>query len=131
MAKELSAFEQAIKNHLDNMAANDVEFAKSYANPDKTIEKCCKYICNEVAKKRKKSENCVAMTDEEVFGMAVHYYDDVDENVKSTLSNDVVKVDVAPESEVKPEPEKKVRKSRKKKEPIDSEIPEPLIIPVF
>lgn len=58
------------------------------------MEECCNYIIGEARKRG----NAVAMTNEEVFGLAVHYYDEDDikinhvsmsrktEDVKVTLS---------------------------------------------
>lgn len=61
-----------IKTYLDNRAAADPLFASSYAKPAKSIDECYRYVLGE-AKKRGSS---VCMTDEEVYGLAVHYYDE-------------------------------------------------------
>ena len=66
-----------IKSYLDQRAASDAQFAESYSNKDKSIDQCCAYIMSE-AIKRRKGGNCVAISDPEVFGMAVHYYDEKD-----------------------------------------------------
>lgn len=66
-----------IKSYLDRLAASDAQFAESYRNKDKSIDKCCAYIISE-AHKRRKGSSCVAISDAEVFGMAVHYYDEKD-----------------------------------------------------
>lgn len=65
-----------IKNYLDERAKSDELFAEKYANPKKSINECWDYIVGEASKRG----NCVAMSDEEVFGLAVHYYDE--ENIK-------------------------------------------------
>lgn len=67
-------FKEAIKNYLDERAKTDELFAKSYAKENKSLDECCAYIMGEARKRG----NAVAMTDEEVFGMAVHYYDEDD-----------------------------------------------------
>ena len=54
----------------------DPLFAPKFTNPNKSIDECCRYIMGE-ARKRGTS---VVMSDAEVFGMAVHYYDE--ENIK-------------------------------------------------
>lgn len=69
---------EAIKAYLDNRAANDEQFAAVYAKPHKNIDECFRYVLGE-ARKRGTS---VCMTDEEVFGLAVHYYDEDDIKVK-------------------------------------------------
>ena len=63
---------------------------------NKSLEECGQYILQEA---RKKGSH-VAMTDEEVFGLAVHYYDEDDITVKQTSKADVkVKVAAAKDDE--------------------------------
>lgn len=66
-------FAEVIKSYLDRRAAEDQQFAESYANPKKSIGECCDFIVSEV-----KRQNRTAMTDDEVYGLAVHYYDEAD-----------------------------------------------------
>jgi hypothetical protein len=82
----MNSFEQAIKTYLDNRAKEDELFAKTYAKPNKSIDECCKYILQEARKRG----NAVAMTDEEVYGMAVHYYDE--DSIKVTGATPQAKV---------------------------------------
>lgn len=63
-----------IKNYLDERAKNDELFAKTYAKPNKSIDECYKYILGEARKKG----TAVGMSHEEVYGLAVHYYDEDD-----------------------------------------------------
>lgn len=72
-SKALSA-KDVIKSHLDARAASDPLFAASYAKPKKNIDDCFRYILSEAQKRG----NAVCMSDEEVFGLAVHYYDEDD-----------------------------------------------------
>ena len=65
------SFKQAIKAYLDKRAEEDSLFAPKYANEKKSIDECCSYIMGEARKRG----NAVAISDEEVYGMAVHYYD--------------------------------------------------------
>lgn len=71
-----NAAKQAIKAYLDNRAANDPQFALAYAKKNKSIDRCFDYIMGEASKRGR----AVCMTDEEVFGLAVHYYDE--DNIK-------------------------------------------------
>lgn len=71
-------FQTAIKQYLDNRAATDELFAAKYANPKKSIDECCRYITGEAYAKAK--NGCAVISDEEVYGMAVHYYDE--ENIE-------------------------------------------------
>jgi len=66
-------FAEAIESYLDRRASEDKMFAESYANPKKNIIECCDFIVSEV-----KRQNRTAMTDDEVYGLAVHYYDEAD-----------------------------------------------------
>ena len=66
-------FVEAIKSYLDRRAEEDKMFAESYANPKKNIIECCDFIVSRV-----KRQNRTAMTDDEVYGLAVHYYDEAD-----------------------------------------------------
>lgn len=69
--KTTDIFKKTIKAYLENRAANDSLFAVTYAKEGKNIDDCCTYILNEVQK-----SGCVGFTDDEIFGMAVHYYDE-------------------------------------------------------
>lgn len=69
---ENKTFKDVIKNHLDGRARTDELFAKSYAKENKNLDECCSYIMGEARKRG----SAVAMTDEEVFGMAIHYDED-------------------------------------------------------
>lgn len=69
----MNAFEKSIKDYLDRKAAMDPAFGEKYNNPDrgKTIEGCCKYIICEVQKTKRQG-----FADVEIFGMAIHYFDE-------------------------------------------------------
>lgn len=82
MSKQES-FENAIKSYLDERAKTDELFAKSYAKPNKNLKECCNFILGEA----KKRGNAVAISDSEVFGMAVHYYDEDDIKVNKLPAN--------------------------------------------
>lgn len=64
-------FATAIKAMLDQRAADDLLFAGVYKKENKSIEGCCNYIISEVQRMKVN-----ALTDEEVLGMALHYYDE-------------------------------------------------------
>lgn len=65
---------EIIKKHLDGMAEKDKAFRAAYENPKKNLEDCFTYILNQA----RSHGNAVCMSDEEVFGMAVHYYVEAD-----------------------------------------------------
>ena len=74
MSKEQNHVKDAIKAYLDERAKNDELFAQNYAKKNKNIDECLEYVIGEVRKRG----NAVYMTDAEVFGLAVHYYDEDD-----------------------------------------------------
>lgn len=74
----MKEFKDTIQKYLQHRATEDPLFAPKLANPQKNMDECCRYILNE-ARKRGTS---VVMSDAEVFGLAVHYYDE--ENISVT-----------------------------------------------
>lgn len=72
MADNNKSAKDAIKAYLENRAATDELFAVAYAKENKNIDDCFKYILSEARKRG----SAVCMTDEEVFGLAVQYYDE-------------------------------------------------------
>lgn len=72
MAKEVTNyFEQCIGRWLEAEKAKDAAFAKKVAESGKNVEGCCNYILQQV----KASKQC-GYADEEVYGMARHYFDE-------------------------------------------------------
>lgn len=78
-------FKTAIQKHLDGLAANDELFAETLEKPNKNIDDCITYIFNQV-----KASGCNGFADGEIFGMAVHYYDEDDINVGKPINGKVV-----------------------------------------
>lgn len=66
-------FKRVISAHLEKLAETDPLFAETFKKPNKNIDECITYILNTV-----KSMNVVACSEEEVYQMAVHYYDEDD-----------------------------------------------------
>lgn len=85
----------AIKNYLDNRARTDELFAAKYANPKKSIDECCKYITGEAYARAK--NGCAVISDEEVYGMAVHYYDEDDIKIRKAPNARTAKTNAEPE----------------------------------
>lgn len=84
----MTPFENAIKEYLDARAKEDVKFAEKYSNEKKSIEECCRFILGEM--KKKAAGGMYGATDAEVFGLAVHYYDEEDIKVEKNVSAEVV-----------------------------------------
>ena len=84
--KVSESFKQAIKAHLDKRAAEDELFAQTYAKANKNLDECCNYILQQVQKSGRQG-----FADEEIYGMAIHYYDEDDiKNVKPVAAGKVV-----------------------------------------
>ena len=83
--KTSSAFKDTIKAYLDNIAATDPLFAVTYKKEDKNIDDCVTYILNTVQK-----SGCNGFTDDEVYNMAVHYYDEDKIEVGKAVNTHVV-----------------------------------------
>lgn len=94
---------EAIKNYLDERARTDELFAKAYAKEGKSIDECFSYILGEARKKGTQ----VCMSDEEVFGLAVHYYDE--DNIKVSHVREGARVATTKEVKISAEDEKEAR----------------------
>ena len=68
-----NSFQDTIKAYLDKRAEEDPLFAVTYAKENKNIKDCCSYITSQA--KKQASNGCAAISDDIVFGWAVHYYD--------------------------------------------------------
>ncbi|WP_373759635.1 PcfK-like family protein [Bacteroides heparinolyticus] len=66
-------FTRTIAEYLNQRAITDPLFAPNLQKPNKNIEGCITYILNEVQK-----SGCNGFDDEEIYSMAVHYYDEDD-----------------------------------------------------
>jgi hypothetical protein len=69
--KSTERFKNIIKAHLEKKANGDELFAIIYAKTNKNIDDCITYILNTVQK-----SGCNGFSDDEVYSMAVHYYDE-------------------------------------------------------
>lgn len=78
-------FKTAIQNHLNGLAANDELFAETLKKPKKNIDECITYIFNQVQK-----SGYNGFEDDEIFGMAIHYYDEDDIKVGKAFEGKVV-----------------------------------------
>ncbi len=78
-------FKNEIQTYLEQRAEYDELFARVYRNPLKNIEDCLTYILNYVQK-----SGCNGFSDDEIFGQAVHYYDEADIEVGKPIDCKVV-----------------------------------------
>lgn len=83
--KTTDYFKQTIQTYLENRAATDELFAVRYADPKKNIDDCTTYILNQV-----RASGCNGFADEEIYSMALHYYDEPDIEVGKPIDCRVV-----------------------------------------
>lgn len=100
------AFKHTIKEYLENRALADPLFAETFKKANKNIDDCIIYIINTVQK-----SGCNGFADAEVFGMAVHYYDEDNIEIgKETSATVVVNHKVELTAEEVEEAKKQARK---------------------
>jgi hypothetical protein len=84
--KASNEFKNTIKAYLDQRATEDELFAITYKKENKNLDECCNYVM-----KCAKEGGCEGYSDNEVFGWAVHYYDEDDiANIKPVSGKVVV-----------------------------------------
>lgn len=70
-------FKETIKSYLEARAKRDHLFAQTYKKENKNLDDCISYILQTV-----QNSGVNGFDDSEIFGMAVHYYDEDDLVVK-------------------------------------------------
>ncbi len=85
MAAVSPAFKEAIRVYLAERADNEPEFAVTLAKPQKSLDDCLTYILNQV-----KNSGQMGFADEDIYNMAVHYYDEDDIKIGHSLQCNVV-----------------------------------------
>jgi hypothetical protein len=83
--KSTDAFKNTISAYLTQYATTDELFAEKLQNPAKNIDDCITYILNTV---QKSGEN--GFTDDEIYNMAIHYYDEQNIEVGKKIDAKVV-----------------------------------------
>ena len=78
-------FTRTIAEYLNLRAATDPLFAPNLAKPHKNIEDCITYILKQV-----QQSACNGFEDDEIYSMAVHYYDEDNLEVGSRVACHVV-----------------------------------------
>ena len=100
-------FQTIVLEHLKQVVSE--ELAKKINNGKKTLDGCYKYIVGE-AKKRQENQ-CTVMTDEEVFGLSIHYFeeDEIEEDKTAPEPAAIIKTSESakPKAEAKKEVPKK------------------------
>lgn len=117
MATNNNSLQDTIKAYLDKRASEDSLFAVTYAKENKNIKDCCSYITSQA--KKQQTGGCAAISDDVVFGWAVHYYDEDDIKVEKSSNMRVAVNNSAPKTEVKKEATiLKIKPKKKEKEDV-------------
>lgn len=110
--KVSTSFKNTIKAYLDKRAAEDTLFAQTYAKENKNLDECCNYILQEVRK-----SGCCGFDDDEIYSMAIHYYDEDDiKDVKPVSAKVVVNHTVELSEEEKAEAKEKAKADYEKEQ---------------
>lgn len=83
--KGTEQFTRTIAEYLNQRAMTDPLFAPSLQKPHKNIEDCITYILSQV-----QQSGCCGFEDDEIYSMAVHYYDEDELEVGSRVGCNVV-----------------------------------------
>lgn len=78
-------FKQVIEEYVNNFAITNASFAEKLSNESKNIDDCITYILNKV-----KVSGCNGFADDEIFGMAIHYYEEQNVEVGKPIDTMVV-----------------------------------------
>lgn len=78
-------FKRTIYMYLEQRAEEDALFAKKYRNPAKNMDECVTHILNYVQK-----SGCNGFSDGEIYGQAIHYYDENEIEVGKPIQCQVV-----------------------------------------
>jgi hypothetical protein len=93
--KATETFKATITKHLEMLSEKDSLFAETFKKPNKNIDDCITYILGEVQK-----SGMNGFADEEIYNMAVHYYDEDDIKAGKPFTGRVVvnhQVEISPE----------------------------------
>lgn len=131
--KATDNFKKAIENHLNQLAEKDSLFAETLKKENKNIDDCCTYILNQVQESGRNG-----FEDSEIYGMAVHYYDEDDikpgKSIKAkVVVNHVIELSEEEKAEAKKkamekaieEEKEKMKKKREAKKPVESSKSKP------
>ena len=112
MGKENQSFKQVIQSYLEQRAKRDSLFATSFAKQN--------YIIGEA---KKRGGSVVCMSDDEVFGLAVHYYDEDDIKVSKQTNYKVSAGNVKKEASTEQPEIKKPASAPNKRKGMKKQIP--------
>jgi hypothetical protein len=122
-----------IGNYLKKRAETDTSVKNNLNKENKSLKECWDYVLGEVAKTMYRNGNfgCAAGDDEDLYALAVHYYDEDDIKIEPLPTNMKVEAKMDEDkkeektAEIEPkeiQKEKVKRISKSKKDPVDGQI---------
>lgn len=78
-------FEQRIAQFLDEQCAQDIAFAEKVHSTTRTVKDCCAWIVEELARQFQQNKR-YGYDDSEIYGMALHFYDEPKLKAKGNLN---------------------------------------------
>ena len=82
--KSTEHFKRTIQNYLEQRVQTDELFAPVFAKSNKNIDDCITFILNTV-----KQSECNGFADDEIYSMALHYYDEDNLEIGNPISCNV------------------------------------------
>jgi hypothetical protein len=83
--KSTERFKNVIEKYLLDLSKTNAQFATMFNKENKNINDCITYILNTV-----KNSGCAGFAPNEIYGMAIHYYDEDDLKVGSPIDCQIV-----------------------------------------
>lgn len=83
--KATNHFTRTILTYLEQRAQTDSLFADTFAKENKNIDDCVTFILDQVQK-----SGCNGFADDEIYSMAVHYYNEDDIEVGKPMQGNIV-----------------------------------------
>ena len=121
----MNGFEKIIKDYLDKRASEDAMFAAKYngrcEREEDAVAGCCDYIKTEARKQAQ--NNCAVIEDREVFGWAVHYFDENIQRPNNAPKTKVAAAPAVPKGDAPKKAEKPIQKLRDEIKPKPVEKP--------
>ena len=85
MTQATDYFKNTIQAYLEQRAQTDELFAPVYAKENKNLDDCITFILNYV-----KASGCAGFSDDEIYSLVLHYWDEDDINIGKPIQCNVV-----------------------------------------
>ena len=121
LLKPENPYEQAVADHI--RGRHDAALEAAIVANQRSVQKCLEYVAG-MAQKKAKGAQCVVMSEEEVYGLAVHFFLDGSTPIETDAGASVAPAEVRgaepanqdkPKAEPKEKAEKKAKKAKAKK----------------